>query len=83
MSVVVDVPAFGPSTIDTVAPVTSAEVFVPVTLPLSENVVAGLGDGEGDVEVPLLLVHAHVQANAASRTKQPRWTVGMNAPSRA
>jgi hypothetical protein len=62
-SVVVDLPAFGPSTMDNVAPeMTVAELpteshantHIPVTLPLSENVEGVVGVGEGPIEVPLL-----------------------------
>ena len=39
----------------------------------------GLGDGEGEVAVPLLLLQAPVDANATSRTMDRRSMVGMNA----
>ncbi len=61
-SVVVDLPAFGPSTMDTVASGTGIRVkpvmTMVMTIPLSENV-AGLGTvalgaaGDGDIVVPL------------------------------
>src|SRR6476469_5365587 len=52
-----------------VAPVIGAEFSRLLTRPLNENVVVGLG--EGVVAVPLSTLHAPVQPNAESRTKQP------------
>lgn len=82
MSVVVDSPVFGPSTMDKVAPLTEAKVSMLLTFPRNEKVVVGLGDAEGaegDVVVPLLPLQAHVQPNITSRTTQPRLTLGMSA----
>jgi hypothetical protein len=56
---------------DTVAPVTGADVSVLVTLPSNENVDAGAEDGVGDVGVAFRSLHAHVDARTASRTTQP------------
>jgi hypothetical protein len=55
---------------DTVAPVTAADLSVLVTLPINENVDAGPADGVGDVGVAFRSLHAHVIAKTASRTKQ-------------
>ena len=62
---------------DRVAPVIGAEFSLLLTRPLNKNVVVGLGDGV--VAVPLSTLHAAVQANAESRTKQPGLTgfIGM------
>jgi len=54
---------------DTVAPVTGADVSVLVTLPSNENVDAGAEDGVGDVGVAFRSLHAHADAKTASRTK--------------
>jgi hypothetical protein len=76
MSVVLIAPAFGPSRTDTAAPLIEAPVLLFRTCPLNENVVAELGE----VGVSLLSLHANVEANATSRTMQPRLTVGIRVP---
>jgi hypothetical protein len=74
MSVVVDLPEFGPSTMDTVAPATGTEVSLLLTFPLSESVVVGLGAADGNVvALPVSRPQAHVQATVTNTTTKARF----------
>ena len=78
MSVVIELPAFGPSTMHTVAPAIEAEVPLLVTFPLNENILIldGLGDGEGDGGVPLLPPQADAKATVMRNTIQRHLPIG-------
>jgi hypothetical protein len=74
VSVVVDLPAFGPTTIDRVAVGIAADVSAFVTRPPSETVVIGLGLVDVDVTVPPV----QAAANVTITTAHPR----VNVPNR-